>query len=135
MAKYAGFDFLLKMGDGAGSETFTTVANCTTNSLSINNEPIDVTDKSGNHFREIIDGGIVSVSLSGEGVFSNNAQVGLLITKSLSPSANIANYKITIGTGTFTGPFKLTKLDLTGAHNGAQTFSISLESTGTVTFA
>jgi predicted secreted protein len=135
MAKTSGFDFLLKLGDGGGTEVFTTVGNCTTNSLDINNESIDVTDKSGNHFRELIDGGIISLSTSAEAMLNNDAQqMTMLGTLALSASANKRNYQIVCGVGTFQGSFRMTKFSLTGAHNGAQTASISLESAGTVTF-
>lgn len=134
--KYAGRSFILKSGDGGGTEVYTTVGNMRTNSISINNEMIDVTDKDGGQFREIIAGGIKSLSISGEGVMSSDSIVARLLAKSLATDgSDKSNYKVVIGTGTFTGAFFLTKFELAGEYNGAQTYSIALESSGAITFA
>jgi TP901-1 family phage major tail protein len=134
--KYAGRSFLVKSGDGGGTEVFTTIGNMRTNSLSINNEMIDVTDKDGGQFREIIAGGIKSLSISGEGVMSDDTIVARLLAKSLSTTGtDKSNYQIVIGTGTFTGSFFLTKFEVAGGYNDAQTYTIALESAGSVSFA
>ena len=45
-----------------------------TESMTINNETVDVTDKDGNGWRELLEGaGITSMSLKGSGVVSDNA--------------------------------------------------------------
>lgn len=43
MAKQQGRTLLLKIGDGAGSEAFTTIAGLKSKSITINNNAIDVT--------------------------------------------------------------------------------------------
>jgi predicted secreted protein len=45
MAKYCGKDLLLQMGNGASPEVFTTIGAMKSNSLTINNEKVDVTTK------------------------------------------------------------------------------------------
>lgn len=134
--KYAGRNFLLKSGDGGGTEVFTTVGNMRTTSLSINNEMIDVTDKDGGQFREALAGGIKSLSISADGVLSSDSIIARMIAKSLATDGtDKSNYKIVMGTGTFTGAFFLTKFEASGAYNGEQTYTLSLESSGVITYA
>lgn len=126
--------FLLKVGDGSTPEVFTTVAGLRTTSLSINGEMIDVTDKdSGDQMRELLDGGgVKSMTVTGAGVFEDDASQTALEEKALS--GEIANYQIAFESGrTYQGAFQVTNVEYTGEYNEAHTYSVTLESSGKIT--
>lgn len=140
MAKQLGRSFLLQVGDGAGSEAFTTVAGINSKSITINNSAIDVTTPDattpgGVLFASSLNG-LKSVSVSGDGIFlDESAQEGRLNTIAMQANP-VANFQIVIPDfGTYSGEFRITSFELGGETEGAVTFSISLESNGTITFA
>ena len=86
MAAQIGSSLLIKIGDAASPEVFATVAGLRTKSLSINSETVDVTNSdSASKMRELLAGaGIISVSASGDGVFTDAAVHATLNTKALA---------------------------------------------------
>jgi TP901-1 family phage major tail protein len=82
MAAQKGKDILLKIGDGASPETFTTVAGLRARTLSLNAKSVDTTDsESTGRWRELLAGaGIKSAAVAGSGVFRDvtaDAQLAL----------------------------------------------------------
>ena len=71
MGAQRGRDMLLKIGDGAAPEVFTTVAGLRARTISLNAKTADVTDAdSAGRWRELLAGaGMKSASVSGQGVF------------------------------------------------------------------
>ena len=138
MAKQLGRSFLLKIGDGAGSEVFTALAGINSKSITINNSAIDVTtpDSSspgGALWSQSLNG-LKSVSLSGDGVFLDETAEARLNTVAMAADP-VANFEIVVPDfGTYAGEFRVTSLDLGGETEGAVTFSASMESNGAVTF-
>lgn len=134
MAAQKGRAFVLKVGDGASSETFTTIGGMRTTGISINNEPVDVSDKDSSGWRELLEAaGGRTVSVSGAGVFKDSASETTVQTAVLAQT--IDNYEIVFGNGDkFGGAFQVTSLEYTGENNGAQEYSLTLESSGAVTF-
>lgn len=134
MAAQAGKDFLLKSGDGANPEVFTTIGGLRSTSLSINGEEVDITNQGSQQWKELLDGaGIVSMSVSGSGVFTNSAAENLALTRCLGRT--LANYQVSDGIRTFTGKFKITKMERAGEYKGEQTWSVSLASSGAIVIA
>ena len=131
-----GRTFVLQIGDGATSETFTTIGQFRTNEISINNEPVDITSKSDAGIRTLLDnGGTNSVSMSGSGVSEfTDTQFELLHTKARTNV--LANYKLLdTDTGKYwDGSFLCTNLTFTGEYNGPVDFSCSFESSGTISY-
>ena len=139
MAKQLGRTLLVKIGDGAGSEAFTTIAGLNSKSITINNSAIDVTTPdattpSGALFAQSLNG-LKSVSVSGDGIFlDESAQEGRLNTIALQADP-VANFQLVVPDfGTYSGEFHVTSLEFGGETEGAATFSLSLESNGTVTY-
>lgn len=134
MAAEKGRAFVLKVGDGGDPETFTTIGGMRTTSLSINNEIVDVTNKTSAGWRELLGGaGVRSVTLSGAGVFTDSAAEMSVQAKMLAGSVD--NYEITFESGDkFAGAFQATRLEYAGDHNGERTYSLRLESSGAVSF-
>jgi Phage tail tube protein len=74
MAAEKGSAFLLKVGDGAVTPVYSTVAGLRTTQLSINGDAVVITNKGSGAWRELLSGaGVRSVSVSGAGVFTGSA--------------------------------------------------------------
>ena len=140
MAKQLGRSLLIKIGDGAGSEAFTAIAGLNSKSITINNSAIDVTTPDvttpGGALWASNLNGLKSMSISGDGIFlDESAQEGRLNTIAMEANP-VANFELVVPDfGTYSGEFRVTSLEFGGETEGATTFSLSLESNGTVTYA
>ncbi len=135
MTYYAGKVFTVKVGDGAAPEVFTTVAAAKSHSLSINNEAIDVTNKDGNQFRALINGGIKSLEISLSGIMTDDTTIAARMMTLATGTDNIANFHLVSGLGDkFAGPFFVQSLERSGEVNNAETYSFKLSSAGTIVY-
>ncbi|MES2146303.1 MAG: phage tail tube protein, partial [Pseudomonadota bacterium] len=77
MAAERGSAFLLKIGDGAATPAFTTVAGLKTTQLSVNGDAVAITNKGSGGWRELLSGaGVRSVSVAASGIFTGgNAEI------------------------------------------------------------
>ena len=138
MAAQKGSALLLKIGaaaDGAASaDTYTTVGGLRSTSITMNQETVDITNKDGANARELLaDGGVESVSVSGSGVFTDAASEATLRTA--FGGADIPNFEVIIPDfGTYQGKFHIASLEYGGEYNGEVTYSVTLESSGSVAF-
>ncbi len=73
MAAANGRTLRIKLGNGASPEVFATIAGVQECSISGEVGEIDITDKDSSGYRELLAGGIKSVSLKGSGVVKTNA--------------------------------------------------------------
>ena len=99
-----------------------------TDSVTINNEPLDITDKDDSGWRTMLaDAGLRSVSLEVEGVLKNDT---LLVDSVGSAStALLKECVVTIsGIGTLTGDFFLNSVQLGAEQGDVVTFTATLES-------
>ena len=135
MPAQKGSALLMKLGDGASPEAFTTIGGMRSTSLTMNDEMVDVTNKDSSNARTILaQGGVNSISVSGSGVFTDSASETTLKGK-FNVSA-LTNYQFLVPDfGTFTGAFMLTTLEYGGEYNGEVTYSFTFESSGAITFA
>ncbi|MEM6682218.1 MAG: phage major tail protein, TP901-1 family [Pseudomonadota bacterium] len=134
MAAQSGSAFLLKISDGGNPAAYNTVAGLRTNTLTLNSEAVDITHKGSGGWREILPGaGVRSVSLRAAGIFTGSAAETQVQTKVLS--AQSTDCQITFEDGArFEGSFYVTNLEYTGDHNGARSYSLSMESAGSISF-
>lgn len=126
MAATAGRKLRIKKGG-------TAIAGARTDNLTINNEPIDITDKSDAGWTTMLaDAGVRSIEADVEGVLEDST----LIALSVGAVANLlAAWSIEIeGIGTFTGNFYLNSLELGGEQEDAVTFTANIQSSGVITF-
>lgn len=131
MANTKGRDFIIKR-DATGGGSWQTVGGMRSNQLVINGETIDVSDKDGSEWRELLEGGIRSMSLSGSGVFDNSTQLNYI--EDAAMDGTFEDIRIYDGSGNyFEGEFQVTNFTLTGEHSGALEFSCSFESSEEVT--
>ncbi|MEM6415007.1 MAG: phage major tail protein, TP901-1 family [Pseudomonadota bacterium] len=134
MPAQRGLDILLKLGDGGSPENFATVAGLRATSLSLNAQTVDVTHaQSTGRWRELLDAGVKSASISGAGVFLNDTTGQSL--RALFFSGGLRNWQVIIpGLGIVEGLFHLANLDYAGDHDREATVSLSLASAGALTF-
>lgn len=127
MAANSGRD--LTIGFGATPVTLTGVR---TKGVTINNEPIDITNDDDNGWRDMLDEpGQKSVSISIEGVWVDN------VIRAIAVSATDVATEATVtypDTSTLDGNWYIANYAETGEYNGAVTFSATLESQGALTY-
>ena len=135
MAAQKGKAVLIKHGDGASSEAFTTIGGLRSSTIMLNDETVDITNKDSSNVRELLGGaGISSLTISGSGVFTDSA-TEVTLRAELGASA-FNNYQFVIpALGTYTGAFMLTTLEYAGEYNGEATYSCTFESSGAITAA
>lgn len=127
----AGKTFLLKIDTGGG--TYVSLGGIRSNSATLNNEAIDITNMDSSEYRTLLDGaGIRSMDISGSGVLENEAPISTVRTAFLA--GTLTNFNLVETNGTWSGAFKITSFEISGEYNGAQTYSVSLQSSGTITF-
>ena len=134
MAAEKGRSFVVKRGDGATSETFTTIAGGLDHTISINGEPVEITNKDSSGWRELLAGaGTTGVDVSGNGVFTDTSTEVSVQTSAMNKTLD--NYEITFESGDkFSGSFQVTGLEYSGSQNGPRNYSFTLTSSGSITF-
>jgi predicted secreted protein len=130
MAKVAGRKVKVYAGTGMSRVL---VAGGRSDSISINNEAIDITDKGDDGWRTLLDDASVrSVDISAEGLVDG---AGLIGTSLGATNALLGEYEIEIeGIGTAAGEFHFSSYEISAPHDDAATFSMSLQSSGVVTW-
>lgn len=132
MVAQKGKDLLLKVHDGGG---YATVAGLRSKTLAFNAETVDVTDaESAGRWRELLGGaGVQRASLSGSGLFKDQTSDALV--RAAFFDGTILAWQVVIPDfGTVSGPFQITALEYSGAHDGELTFDLALESAGQLAF-
>lgn len=133
MPAYGGKDFILRADDGAG--VYTMIGGLRSTSMSINAEAIDVTHQGSAQWKTLIDGaGIKSCAISGSGVFEQDTIINQLRVDMLAQT--LRNFRVIEHSSGdyFQGAFKITALERSGDYNNEQTWSVSLESSGAITY-
>ncbi len=135
MAKFKGRELRIKVRVSTGPDVFTVIGGIRTESMTINSETVDVTDKDGNGWRELLEGaGITSMSLKGSGVVSNDTVFTDHIMAAVMANTHVV-LKIESGLGdVWQGTFAVPSAERAGEYNKEETFSITLESAGTITY-
>lgn len=130
----AGRLFQLKMGDGATPENFTIIGGLKASSIKLSAGLIDTTDMASNDWKELLSGyGVRSVSISGSGIFKNDAEEALIRSKFLN---NLTwNYQLVdADLNIIQGSFMIKDLEYKGSDKDAVTYQFSMESNGAVTY-
>lgn len=135
MSAQAGKDILLKIGDGAASESFVAVAGLRAKTISLNARPVDVTHAdSPGRWRELIEGaGLRSASVTGSGIFVDSA-ADETVRGMFFDQARRTWRLVIPDFGALEGPFLVTALEYSGRHHGEAAYSLSLASAGQLSF-
>ena len=131
MAAQRGKALLLKI-DVSG--TMTTVGGMRSTSMTLNDEAVDISNKDSGSFRELLPaGGIQSMSISASGVFTDSTAEQTL--RSAYGTSSFKSYNVIVpDLGTYAGTFMIASLEYAGEYNGEATYSVTLESSGSITF-
>jgi len=125
--------------DGAGAGTSVEIARARQDSLTINNEMIDITTKDDTGVRTLLnDVGVKSMSMSCSGVLAAAAQHRTLTGLAQAAAAGSALHFFEIiatGVGTVRGQWFITSFEWSGEDGASPaTFTMSLESSGAMTW-
>ena len=139
MAAGKGSSFLLKDNS---TGTPATVGGLRSTSMTINGEMVDITSKDSNAFissgndkaRDLLQGGGVrSMTLSASGVFTDSSTENIL--RGFAFDGAIQNYDLVFSDGSkISGAFLITSYERAGEFNGEETYSVTLESSNTITY-
>lgn len=132
MAAKKGRMMLIKVSDGTSPGTFSTLGGIRSKTITINNEQVDITTDDEAPWRILLGNvGLRSVAISGSGVFQDDAAINTL--EDFALSGGIEDYQIVFENGDIIqGRFQVASFEYSGEHTAEQTFSLSLESAGTV---
>ena len=139
MAAGKGSSFLLKDNS---TGTPATVGGLRSTSMTINGEAVDITTKDSNAFissgndkaRDLLQGGGVrSMSITASGVFTDSSTENLV--RGFAFDGAIQNYDLIFSDGSkISGAFLITSYERAGEFNGEETYSVTLESSNTITY-
>ena len=112
----------------------TTVGGMRSTSMTLNDEAVDISNKDSGSFRELLPaGGIQSMSISASGVFTDSTAETTL--RAAYGTSTFKSYNIIVpDLGTYAGTFMIASLEYAGEYNGEATYSVTLESSGSITF-
>ena len=134
MAVQSGKDLLIKL-DVTGAGQFETIAGLRATRISFNAETVDVTSlESQGGWRELLGGaGVRSASLSGSGVFKDEATDER--ARQIFFDGEVPDFQVIIPDfGIVQGPFMITSVEYAGSHNGEATYELSMASAGALSF-
>lgn len=133
MSAQQGRALLVKIETAPG--VFTTVAGLRARGIQLSAEGADATHaESDGAWREILAGaGVKSASVTGSGIFKDAAS-DAAIRQAFFDGAIPAFRIVVPDFGTIEGPFHIAALEYAGAHDGAATFSMTLNSAGALAF-
>ena len=134
-----GSSFLLKDNS---TGTPATIGGFRSTSMTINGEAVDITSKDSNAFissgndkaRDLLQGGGVrSMTISASGVFTDSSTENIL--RGFAFDGAIQNYDLVFSDGSkISGAFLITSYERAGEFNGEETYSVTLESSNTITY-
>lgn len=129
MVAFAGRDLRIKYDPGTGAVL---VAGARTDSLSISNTSIDITDKDDAGVITLLDEvGTKGLSASMSGVLKDSTLIAL--ADGAGTGAALHDFVIEVGSlRTYTGSFFIDSFEVTGEQEDAATFSMSITSSGAV---
>ncbi|QPM89923.1 phage major tail protein, TP901-1 family [Pseudooceanicola algae] len=134
MVAQNGKDLLIKV-DMTGAGVFETLAGLRATRINFNAGSVDVTSlESTGGWRELLGGaGVRSASMSGSGVFkdaTSDERARQIFFDGETPDFQV----IIPDFGTIEGPFQVTAIEYSGAHDGEATYELSMASAGALSF-
>ena len=134
MPSQRGRDLLLKIGNAGTPETFATLGAARTVSMTLNNHPVDVTAMDDDGMQSLAaEAGIQAMQLRLEGLFKDVAAEETLRACAFDRLSR--NYELCFPNGdTYKAAFVVETYARAGAHDGLETFSVTLLRNGGGTF-
>lgn len=134
MASQKGRNLLLKIGNGGGAETFTTIGAARMTSMMLNNQLVDNTNLDSNGLQSVqAGGGVQSLAISLEGLFKDSAAEELLRAAAFNRAAG--NYQLLFPNGDMlAATFAVHNYSRGAPFDGLEAFSVVLIRSGSSTF-
>lgn len=134
MPSQKGRDLLLKIGDGANPEVFTTLGAARTVAMVLNNQPVDSTTMDSNGFQSLqADAGVQSFEIMLEGLFKDAAAEETLRLSAFNRT--VKNYQLLFPNGDmFAASFVIGDYRRGGSFDGLETFAATFIRSGSGTF-
>ena len=140
MAAQKGSSFLLKDNSGGSAVV---IGGLRSTSMTINGEIVDITAKdsatftgsSGHDIGRALGSnmGIRSMTVSASGVFTDSSTENIM--RGFAFDGAIQNYDLVFSDGSkISGAFLITSYERAGEYNGEETYSVTLESSNTITY-
>jgi len=132
MAAQKGKLVLLKADTAGGSpQVYTTIAGLRTNTWTVNGEDVDVTTKDDNGWQQRLSGaGVRSIAIAATGIFQDSAVEETVRQWAFDQTINW--FQITFENGDrLECQFQISNYERGGDHDGAETYSLTLNSHGT----
>lgn len=135
MAGQKGRSVLIKIGDSESPVNFTTLGGGRVHELSIDDEPVNVSDKdSPERWREAIRGGTRQMEMRVDGVFKDTASETSLLNNVMDASDTVLEFQFIVPDFfTFQGLFIVSNYVQRGEDNGAAEYSATFASAGQIT--
>jgi TP901-1 family phage major tail protein len=117
------------------STTFVTIGGSREATLTINNEPVDITNSDDAGIRKLLEGaGVSSTSIKLQGVYMEDAAITAI---RVAANTNVhKKFQVVVpGTAvkTYEGEFMVASFEEAGSYNNTVTYNLTLESAGVVT--
>lgn len=129
---FKGSSVLVKKGTAAAG---TTIGGMRTTGWTINTENVDITTAdNANRWRELLpEAGIKNMSITMSGVLSSVSAHQTMVQDMIAQTVD-AYGLILDDFGYFDGNFMISSIEANGEYNGEETYSLTLESGGDITF-
>lgn len=126
---------LIKIGDGATLENFTTLGGLMNCEISVQQPLLEKNTLESGAFRQALSSaGHRSIRISGEGLFTDSVAEAALRAQSLAGSA--VNYEFVFASGAkFRGAFMVTRYERSGNYETPESYAVTLESAGAITYS
>ena len=132
MTAQAGKNIYLQDGTGTGAVPIAAMRSTT---VTLDGKTVDVTSRDSAGFQELLaSGGIVKLSVKSDFVLTDSTWPSTIATRLVNQS--LLPYTVNFGsTHTAVANFQVVQWEAKGQYNNEQTYSLSLESSGSITLA
>lgn len=126
---------ILKIGNAGTPETFTVIGGLRGTEMAFSSRPVDATNKASGQWQELLEGaGQRSLRIHASGMFTDSATEAQV--RMLAMTNSLRNYQVSFGNGdVLQGTFKITSYNRSGGFRSEETYDLTLESSGEVTYA
>lgn len=135
MPSQKGRDLLLKIGNGDAPETFTTIGAARAAMMALNNQPVDSTSMEDAGQQSLVaDAGVQTMKIVLDGIFKDSTSEEALRQAAFGRQKK--NFLLAFPNGdSYQAAFVIENYARGGAHDGLETFSVTLLRSGSGTFA
>lgn len=106
----------------------------TSTSFTITAEAVESTNKESGGFRELTpDAGTVNMTVNSSGVYTGSTVILAMLDDAINKTVGPYSIEYEFNNTTISSDFQVVSVEETGEHNGVMNYSVTLESSGTIT--